>query len=198
MASTANTRNSANANSTPFDPTTDLPAAALLPYNSVWGEIDSFMKSKCHADALRLSDSDPEAFEDIKSRLTDENGELIGNTIRSLLSMPMTRYMTQDLQNCWIEKSVWSKIGIHRQFPGRVDTLDVFTAWYSEVRKPVLQGDSSKEENGKDVARKELEDKGSEKKEAGIAEPDYGHQYEERYADGEDDDTDGGVRLYWT
>lgn len=125
MPSTSNTNNSANttaqlsSTATPLSTSTSpaaaaataLPAAALVPYESVWGQIDEYIKTKSRSEALVLSCGEAEALADFEKSYHSVFGTLIGEAIRSFKETDMYEYMSEDLRNCYIEESVWRKIG---------------------------------------------------------------------------------------
>ncbi|KAF8861925.1 hypothetical protein BDZ45DRAFT_739798 [Acephala macrosclerotiorum] len=185
-----------------------IPAAALVSYKSVWGEIDTYIKSKSRSEALILSCGEAEAFADFEKSCHGAFEIMIGDAIRSLEETPFYQYMTEDLRNCYIEESVWRKIGlsIQKKFPGNLGGLDAFFIWYSEEGQKLVREKTSSaaESKGKGKGKGKEVEKSEEKKDSedngSNATPklDYGHEYPERYADGEDEDADGGVPLFWT
>lgn len=91
-------------------------------------------------------------------------------------------------------------LSVKKPFPGSLAGLDAFLIWYSDkAQKPVLDQSSSAAEPKRKGKGKEVEKLENGVEGATQAEPSRDVSlYPERYADGEEEEADGGVPLFWS
>ncbi|CZR54648.1 uncharacterized protein PAC_04532 [Phialocephala subalpina] len=141
-----------------------LPAAALVPYTSVWDQMEPIIKAKNHAEAIRLSRDDASIVADIEAEVATESDKEIRYIIK-IVTYSHHKFMTMDLRIASYEMAIWGKLKLgdefypHRRFPGDTTALSVFLNWSAKRTKVELAVQAAAEEARAAPLRKALEEK---------------------------------------
>ncbi|CZR54645.1 uncharacterized protein PAC_04529 [Phialocephala subalpina] len=197
MATTSRTRGGSTLNKIPehavtADTSLNLPAEALAPYSTHWNAINRAVGKKIRSDAMNVLGADAILVREYIITKTKEFDQLSAKLFDLMEDLGFFKFLTHDLQAAAYDHFVWMVVceALFKEavpFPGDTKVWMAFREWlYCEMNvkvevefKAVLEMDEVMD----------VEDDGQW--------PKSGEGLEDRYADGEDEDTDGGVRLVW-
>ncbi|KAF8861924.1 hypothetical protein BDZ45DRAFT_687200 [Acephala macrosclerotiorum] len=183
MATTTRTRRASTLPKVPKHP--NLPSDALAPYSTFWSAINHAVLTKIRADAMTANGGDNVLIRNYIVEKSTEFDKMSGKVYDLMESLNFFMFLTHDLQAAAYDHFIWmvacdTLFKEEVPFPGDTKVWESFREWlYREMKIKV------EEEFEEALLMREEE----------VEFPLSGEGLEDRYADGEDEDTDGGVRL---